>query len=1331
MSENIKTPDYLFEVSWEICNKIGGIHTVISTKAPVLTEKFGGNYILIGPDVWKETDKHPEFVEDNSIFSIWKEKAESEGLRIRTGKWNVPGEPIAILVDFTPYFTEKDLIFGKLWEAYKLDSISGQWDYIEPALFGYAAGKVIESFYNFYLSATDKILTHFHEWMTGIGVLYLKEHVPQAGCIFTTHATVLGRSIAGNNLPLYDNLKSVDCQVLAKQFSVVAKYSLEKMAASYADAFTTVSEITAEECERFLDKKPDVITPNGFEDSFVFPNHEIESKRSGAKKRIKRIAEAVLNQHIDNDAVFLLTSGRYEFRNKGIDILIDALALLNKNEDLKKKLILFIAVPGNQAGPRKEISHMIESEVFEHNTSGKFLTHILYNKESDQVLQKLNAAGLHNTPDQKVQVVFIPAYLNGKDGIVNLEYYHFLSGFDLTVFPSYYEPWGYTPLESVAFGIPTITTSLAGFGRWVRDKFPQFNKAVHVVSRTDSGYQKEINILAKTIYDIVLNIHQDIEKTRNEGEEITREASWQKLITRYYESYDKALDEVEERYDLYGQKQSVESKIYLNGKREKPIWKKMFVQPGIPEKLQPLKTLSMNLWWSWNEDAVDLFESIDNELWAKYYHNPVSMLDALNFQHFEKLENDEGYMKKLRSVQRSYNSYMSAKSKDNKGGLIAYFSMEYGLHESLKTYSGGLGVLAGDYLKEVSDANVNLIAVGLLYRYGYFQQGVSLHGDQIAQLEPVDFNQLPVTPVMDSEGNWVSVSIALPGRNMKARAWKLEVGRVELYLLDTDLDENIQEDRTVTHQLYGGDWQNRFKQELLLGVGGIRLLETIDIHPQIYHLNEGHAAFAGLERLRNCTLGKRLSFTQALEVVRSSTLFTTHTPVPAGHDAFTEDILRTYIPHYAERLNISWNEFMNLGRWRENDPSGKFSMSVLAARLAQEMNGVSKIHGKISRKMFEGLYPGYFANEIHIGHVTNGVHFGTWAGNNWKKLYKKSFGKEFVKDKNNPDHWKNIFNISDKIIWEERQKSKTALVKYLHKKIDNDLNQREENPKVKMDTLEAIDEGALYIGFARRFATYKRAHLLFSDIERLKKIVNNPDFPVRFLFAGKAHPNDKPGQDLIKNIITISKDPEFRGRVIFLDNYDMFVAKNLVSGVDIWLNTPTRPLEASGTSGQKAVMNGVMNLSVLDGWWAEGYRENAGWAVEEAKTYVNQQFQDELDAETVYNLIEDEIIPLYFERAKEGIPHKWITHVKNTISDVAPEFLMGRMLNDYIEKYYNKLIARSVEINNDNFRMAREIAAWKQHILAAWDTIEIISQTIPDPTSKPLNLGDEFAAEII
>lgn len=761
---------------------------------------------------------------------------------------------------------------------------------------------------------------------------------------------------------------------------------------------------------------------------------------------------------------------------------------------------------------------------------------------------------------------------------------------------------------------------------------------------------------------------------------------------------------------------------------ELPNWKKLFVESNIPEKLAPLKELSKNLWWVWNTEARELFQSIDEEIWEECAHNPVVLLEKVSYQRFLELEEDKSFMARMDTVTGLLKKYLKDRS-TLPAPQIAYFSMEYGLHDSLKIFSGGLGILAGDYLKEASDSKVNLIAVGLLYRYGYFKQTISIQGDQMANYEAEEFSKIMVQPAFDKEGNWVEVEVDFPGRTLTARVWEAKVGSVSLYLLDADYETNRDEDRFVTHHLYGGDNENRLKQEMLLGLGGIRALKKLGYQSDIYHCNEGHAAMIGLERIKDFMTDKQLSYAEAKEVVRASTLFTTHTPVPAGHDSFHQDMFRAYMEHFTGWLNIGWDEFVMLGK--TNPGEDHFNMSYLAANLSQGTNGVSMLHGEVSKDILKHLYEGFLPEELNIGYVTNGVHYPTWAAKEWKELHLKYFGKDFVDNELDFDLWDKIYKVPDEEIWNLKKQLKLKLIDYIKHRFADNWIKRHENPKLISEVTNKLNPNALTIGFARRFATYKRAHLLFRNLDRLSRIVNNPAKPVQFIFAGKAHPADKAGQDLIKYIVEISKRPEFLGKILFVQNYDMNLAKMLLQGVDIWLNTPTRPLEASGTSGEKGVMNGTIHFSVLDGWWVEGYKENAGWALPLERTYDVQDFQDELDAETIYNIFEDEIIPAYYDRNEKGISEKWVSYVKNTIAQVAPNFTTSRMIRDYQERFYYPQAERTARLVANNFALAREMTIWKTKISEAWDAIEVKEIQITDGLTNVLRIGEEYPAKVV
>ena len=740
-----------------------------------------------------------------------------------------------------------------------------------------------------------------------------------------------------------------------------------------------------------------------------------------------------------------------------------------------------------------------------------------------------------------------------------------------------------------------------------------------------------------------------------------------------------------------------------------PAWKEVNVKSHIPAELACLSEMARNIWWSWTPEARDMFKSLNPTLWKECGQNPVLLLERLSYETLEELAKDEAVLARINKVYKQFRAYMDVKPNAERPS-VAYFCMEYGLTHVLRIYSGGLGVLAGDYLKEASDSNVDMCAIGFLYRYGYFTQSLSIDGQQIANYEASNFANLPLERVMDENGKPLVVAVPYINYQVYAYVWKVQVGRVPLYLLDTDNELNSEFDRPITFQLYGGDWENRLKQEILLGIGGMLTLKAMGITKDVYHCNEGHAALCNLYRLTDY-VKQGLSFNQAMELVRASGLYTVHTPVPAGHDYFDEGLFGKYMSGYAQQLGISWDELMDMGRINPGDKGERFCMSTFACNTCQEVNGVSWLHGKVSQDMFSGIWKGYYPEENHVGYVTNGVHFPTWVASEWKNLYTKVFDKTFLGDQSNEKIWEAIYNVSDETIWETRQGLKNKLIAYIREEFRSSWLKNQGDPSRVVSLMQKINPNALLIGFGRRFATYKRAHLLFTDLDRLAKIVNNPDYPVQFLFTGKAHPHDGAGQGLIKKIIEISRRPEFLGKIIFLENYDMQLARRLVSGVDIWLNTPTRPLEASGTSGEKALMNGVVNFSVLDGWWLEGYRPGAGWALTEKRTYQNQDYQDQLDAATIYSILENEIVPLYYNKNAKGYSEGWIQVVKNSIAQIAPHYTMKRQLDDYYTKFYNKLGSRFAALSANDNAKAKEVAAWKETVAERWDSIEVVSAT--------------------
>ena len=761
-----------------------------------------------------------------------------------------------------------------------------------------------------------------------------------------------------------------------------------------------------------------------------------------------------------------------------------------------------------------------------------------------------------------------------------------------------------------------------------------------------------------------------------------------------------------------------------------PNWKEVTVKSRIPEELEKLSEIARNIWWAWNFEATELFRDLDPELWKECGQNPVLLLERMSYEKLEALAKDKVILRRMNEVYTKFRDYMDVKS-DEKRPSVAYFSMEYGLDKVLKIYSGGLGILAGDYLKEASDSNVDLCAVGLLYRYGYFDQSLSMDGQQIANYEAQNFGQLPIEKVMQPDGKQLVIHIPYADSFIvHANVWRVNVGRIPLYLLDTDNELNSEFDRPITHHLYGGDWENRLKQEILLGIGGMMTLKALGIEKDVYHCNEGHAALINIQRLCDYIAGG-LDFGQAMELVRASSLYTVHTPVPAGHDYFDEGLFNKYMKGYPDKLGITWNNLMDLGRHNPGDKGERFCMSVFACKTSQEVNGVSLLHKTVSQEMFAPIWKGYFPEENHVGYVTNGVHFPTWCATEWEKLFKDNFDESFIHDQSNQKIWEAVYDIPDEEIWNTRLKLKTKLIDYIKRKCSKDWLRSQIDPSLTISIFEKFNPNALLIGFGRRFATYKRAHLLFTDIDRLAKIVNNPKYPVQFIFTGKAHPSDGAGQGLIRQIVEISRRPEFLGKIIFLENYDMDLARHLIAGVDIWLNTPTRLAEASGTSGEKALMNGVLNFSVLDGWWYEGYCKDAGWALTDKSIYQNEQYQNQLDAEAIYYLLEHDILPAYYEHGDKEYSENWIKYIKNSIAQIAPRFTMKRQLDDYYEKFYIKLSEHFHILSADNNAKAKMISDWKTAVRNRWDSIEIKSIKAGNGLDATIEAGKEYEVTVV
>jgi len=740
------------------------------------------------------------------------------------------------------------------------------------------------------------------------------------------------------------------------------------------------------------------------------------------------------------------------------------------------------------------------------------------------------------------------------------------------------------------------------------------------------------------------------------------------------------------------------------------------VIPNLPEHLKPLGVLSRNLWWTWTPEAGDLFRRMDPDLWERTRHNPLEMLGSLSQDRLEELANDEVFLSNLDRHLADMNAYLGRRSwfervhGDSVGLKVAYFSAEFGLHESLPIYSGGLGVLAGDHLKSASDLGIPLCAVGLLYRRGYFRQYLNRDGWQ-QELHPVyDFERLPLN-FETNEGRPLRISIEIASRTVAAQVWRAQAGRIPLLLLDTDLPENTQEDRTLTDELYGGDLRHRIRQEILLGIGGVRALQAIGYEPTVYHMNEGHSAFMAIERIRLGMERDGLTLEEALEAVRANSIFTTHTPVPAGHDIFPPDLMREHFSSLAGRLGIPLESLLRLGRVSQDDTNEMFSMTILAIRTSSQVNGVSKLHGEVSRKLWEPVFPKVPTDEVPIGHVTNGIHIPSWYSREIARLYSRYLGPRWQEDPDDREIWNRVERIPDAEMWRARERLRETLVTYARRRLQDQLQRRGMPHAVVRAAEEALDPDALTIGFARRFAVYKRANLLLRDPDRLARLLNDPERPVQIVFAGKAHPADHPGKQVMREIVHLASEPRFRRRIVFLEDYDIEVARILVQGADIWLNTPRRPLEASGTSGMKAVVSGGIHMSVLDGWWAEAYAPDNGWVVGNGEEYDDPDSQDQVEGESLYELLEHEVIPLFYKRGSDGLPRGWITRIKASMKAHCPVFNTNRMVEEYTRGYYLPAHLRASYIVHHVNSGARELAAWRRRMTEAWGGVSITQVT--------------------
>jgi phosphorylase/glycogen(starch) synthase len=1316
---------------------VGGIHTVLASRVAEVQKRHGEDgYIAIGPDIPRTEGVAAEFRHD-----LWNpeldESLKDHEVSVLMGRWLVPGEPRCLLINYSRLYQRKDEILARYWEKYGLDSLFGAWDYYDPVLFAYGAGLIIEHIRDRYLlPARQKAVVQSHEWMSAAAILHLQTAAPEIGTVFTTHATMLGRSLAGQRADpnFYQALQKIEPELAAKQLNVSSKHSMETVAAREADVFTTVSELTAIECEHLLLRKPDVILPNGFGAKPV-----AEEKRQEAREELFRLAELTTADRYDRDNTLIFAlAGRYEYVNKGVDVYLDAISSLASAlaSQHSKRVIAFAMLPAGHAEPKRVLWDRAHGD-----SAGPPLrcTHDLVDEANDPITNQLNALGFDNHQGALAHVVHVPIYLDGTDPLIRQRYWDLLPGADLGVFPSFYEPWGYTPLEAVAFGVPAITTDRAGFGRWVATQGDRQRTGVHVLQREGVPFTEVSAALTRALLDFVALPPEDRESLRETCLQTAQLTDWSNFMQHYEDAHDRALRAgAARRKELPMERLSTpsipavsaDSGIFglfvkpppKEGEEAVPYKRTFSVSNALPEELQPLQVIASNLWWRWHPEVASLFKRLDPQLWFKLEENPHALLERVNPERLMGLAMDEEY---VAAVIRAHQEMLE--STQMRDPRIAYFCMEFGLASFLKTYSGGLGILAGDYLKGASDLDLPLCAVGLAYQHGYFHQMIDREGRQEDLDDTNDFESPPFEPVMSGRYAPLRVTVPLPAAQVQVGAWQLKVGRVPLFLLDTNLPENRPQDRAITNRLYGGDSAHRLRQEMILGLGGYQLLQEMDIKPDVFHMNEGHSAFLLLARAAHLIQRHGLRSQEAFEYIRNTTVFTTHTPVPAGHDHFPEDMVRPYLTRFENVLRMDWSRLMAMGQSPDAGPS-KFGTTALAVRNSERINGVSAKHGQVARDMFLKLYPDLDdADDVPCKSITNGVHVSTWVAPRWQRLFEREMGHHWREQIDDRFKWEWLREHDSAEIWGIHRQLRADYIEWLKEHLTGSWTRRREDLSLLHDILDELEEERLFVSFARRFAPYKRADLLLGDPARLARLLNGTP-GMTLIYGGKAHPADGLGQALLQKVYQATKHPDLLGRVIFVENYSIDEARRMVAGSDVWLNTPTRPLEASGTSGMKAAMNGCLNLSVDDGWWVEGYKKDNGWVIDLPSTSVHDP--SAYDRALTMALLESEILPMYHDRNEAGIPLAWVERMKASMASVIPAFSARRMLSNYADNFYEPAMQDAVALRDSNYRPLFALADLAEKIRTHWGTIAMESVRFGGLSGDEIDVGTTVSAEL-
>ncbi|MGI6679996.1 MAG: alpha-glucan family phosphorylase [Bdellovibrionota bacterium] len=1325
--------NYLFEVSWQVCNKVGGINTVINSKAYEAIKEYKDRYILFGPLL----DENQDFLEckDDEFLEI-KNVLNDIGIHYKVGKLNIKGDkPLVILIDYKNRYEVNKLLYS-YWKDFGIDSYGAELDFIEPALFGTAVGEAVVSLYKKLITnKNDKMILHCHEWKTGTTLLYVKKHVSEIGTVFTPHSTTVARVLANKTKDLSSELDNINATQVAKTYGVAPRHLLESAAVTKADCVTTISEHVSKEIYQVYDKKVDFTIGNAL--SYLEKDDNLNDKNKKENREfLLDFCRKFLKKDLPENTRIFLMSGRCEFENKGYDVFLEALAKLNdtikSDASLPPVVALFLVSAGDK-GVHDSVRKRVKEGKTTEGTVG-ITTHRLNDEGHNPIVDSCYRLGLQNAPENKVNIIFSPAFLDGLDGAFDKTYLEILRGVDLGVFPSLYEPWGYAPLESMAEGVPAITSDVSGIAEWAMSL--KNHDGLYLLGRKGKSKEEVIDSLEDILLDFLKKTQSEISALNNFAYSLARKANWKDSFHLYIDVYNKSLEVAEKRFDILD---SSDRQIAKDDRNAKPYYRSFSVVSDLPEEINKIYDLAYNLWWSWSPDARELFNMLGGDLWVECGCNPVKMLNSLSSDAVANKCKDENFIKLYNSVIREFEVYMNdktsyAKAEDKSSDTepIAYFSMEYGLHECMPIYSGGLGVLSGDHLKSASDINIPLIGVGLFYRETYFKQVIDHNGYQQEEYIKQDRSMLPMKALLDENANEAKVCVQLPGRNLYLRVWVVNVGRIKLYLLDSDCEENELMDKGLTARLYGGDRRTRIKQEIALGIGGVRLLrDVLKLSPSVYHLNEGHCAFSVLERMHRLMKERGLNYQEAREAVKASTVFTTHTPVPAGNEVFEFDLLKYYLYSYVDRLQISWEEFIELGCENHIGDTDKFSMTVLALKLSSKANGVAKLHGVVSRNMWQNVWKGVNEEDLPIFSITNGIHTQTWLSNNMRKLFNKYTQIKWGINDDSFEAWEKVQDIPNEEFWAVKLDQKQKFIDRIKNKIRKDYAKRGESKDYIEMVVNNLRADVLTIGFARRFATYKRSDLFLRDWERIVNILSNDERPVQIIVAGKAHPQDIAGKEIIERIVVATRDPRLRGRVVFLENYDMGIGRLLTRGVDVWMNNPVRPHEASGTSGMKVCPNLGINFSILDGWWDEGYSEDVGFKIDSGKHFDNRDYQDDIDNKTLLDVLENQIIPMYYARNDKGYSDEWFRIAKNSVKKLSPYFSTQRMLKEYYDLSYEPTALRANTLFADDYKELKALTSWKRRVSNTFSTVQIVKLNVEGISSDLMPAGGTVVATML